>query len=188
MSFLASAVAVLTVALLVPGQLLLPSPAGAVTAPRAVTTLSRHAGSIPAGSWAWPVAAPHPVLRPFSLEHPYAAGHRGIDIAAAAGDAVTAPAAGTVSFAGIVVDRPVLAILHDDGSVASLEPVVAVVATGDRVEQGQLVARLSEQHRHAPGGGLHLGARIDDAYLDPLQLLGEIPPAVLLPLGDTARA
>ena len=55
-------------------------------------------------AWSWPVQGS--VLRPYSYDeaHPYAAGqHRGIDIGAdAAGEAVVAPAAGTVSFAGTV--------------------------------------------------------------------------------------
>src|SRR5919201_2377679 len=55
-----------------------------------------------AQAWSWPVNGP--VLRPFSFgSDPYAAGlHRGIDIGAPSGTAVTAPAAGTVSFAGTV--------------------------------------------------------------------------------------
>ena len=55
-----------------------------------------------AAGWAWP--ADGPVLRPFSLaEDDYEAGqHRGIDIGAAAGEPVRAPAAGSVSFAGPV--------------------------------------------------------------------------------------
>ena len=53
-------------------------------------------------AWTWP--ADGPVLRPFALgADPYAGGqHRGVDIGAEVGDAVRAPAAGTVSFAGSV--------------------------------------------------------------------------------------
>ena len=52
--------------------------------------------------WSWP--ADGPLLRPFSFSaDEYAAGqHRGIDIGAAAGDPVRAPAAGIVSFVGPV--------------------------------------------------------------------------------------
>src|SRR5258708_36607467 len=56
-----------------------------------------------AGAWSWPVHGP--VLQRFSFDpaHPYAAGeHRGIDIGAATGTPVVAPAGGTVSFAGTV--------------------------------------------------------------------------------------
>ena len=56
----------------------------------------------PAGAWTWPVDGP--VLQLFSLgPNPYLGGqHRGIDIGAAAGEPVRAPAGGTVSFAGSV--------------------------------------------------------------------------------------
>ena len=56
-----------------------------------------------AGAWTWPVDGP--VLRPFTFDaaHPYAGGqHRGVDIGAATGTPVVAPAAGEVTFAGTV--------------------------------------------------------------------------------------
>src|SRR2546430_13532133 len=60
------------------------------------------AAAPPAFGWSWPVAGP--VLVPFSLgSDPYAAGqHRGIDVGAATGTPVAAPASGAVSFAGTV--------------------------------------------------------------------------------------
>src|SRR2546429_7421927 len=54
-----------------------------------------------ARAWTWPVDGP--VLRPFTFDpaHPYSGGqHRGIDIGAAAGAPVAAPAGGVVSLAG----------------------------------------------------------------------------------------
>ena len=57
----------------------------------------------PALGWSWPVSGS--VLTGFAFDraHPYAAGqHRGIDIGAAEGVAVSAPVSGTVSFAGSV--------------------------------------------------------------------------------------
>ena len=63
--------------------------------------------SIPSAlAWTWPVDGA--VLRPFSVgPDPYAGGqHRGVDIAAELGSAVLAPAAGTVSFAGVVPGSP----------------------------------------------------------------------------------
>src|SRR2546423_10054337 len=55
-----------------------------------------------AHAWTWPVQGP--VLRPFVFgDDPYKAGqHRGIDIGAAPGTSVLAPAPGTISFAGTV--------------------------------------------------------------------------------------
>lgn len=148
-----------------------PTPAGAATADAL------------AGTWSWPVSPRPAVTRPFDLERPYAAGHRGIDLAAEPGSPVLAPAGGVVRFAGFVVDRPVLSIDHGGGVVSSFEPVDAEVAQGDVVLAGQRVGTLSAAVEHAPSGGLHLGARLEGGYVDPRGLLGTIPRSVLLPLG-----
>ena len=68
----------------------------------AVVVLASLVSAPGALAWTWP--AEGPVLRPFSIgADPYAGGqHRGVDIAAELGRAVLAPAAGTVSFAGVV--------------------------------------------------------------------------------------
>jgi lipoprotein NlpD len=58
-----------------------------------------------ARAWSWP--ADGPVLQRFSFDstHPYAGGqHRGIDVGGGTGDTVRAPAAGIVTFAGVVPD------------------------------------------------------------------------------------
>ncbi|WKK71422.1 M23 family metallopeptidase [Rathayibacter oskolensis] len=80
--------------------------------------------------WTPPVADVT-VVAPWSAPaHRYASGHRGIDLAASPGAVVVAVADGTVSFAGPVVDRPVVSIEHADGLVSSIEPVVASVTKG----------------------------------------------------------
>lgn len=131
--------------------------------------------------WAWPLPPPHPVIRPFEAPPtPYAAGHRGIDVAAAVGSEVRAPAAGVVRFAGVVVDRPLVSLDHGGGVISTLEPVEPSVATGDRVERGDVVGVLVAGHCAA--GCLHLGARVAGGYVNPLLFLGGVPRAVLYPL------
>lgn len=131
------------------------------------------------GDWSWPVAAPHPVARQFvAPATPYAAGHRGIDIRSP-GTEVLAPADGVVSFAGVVVDRPVLSIRHAGGVVSSYEPVVASVAVGDAVSRGQPIGTLLPGH--CASLCLHFGVRVDGQYVSPLNFLGAIPRSVLLP-------
>lgn len=137
--------------------------------------------------WAWPISPIPSVTRPFDLPHPYGAGHRGIDLEAAPGSEILSPDDGTVHFSGWVVDRPVLSILHPNGLISSFEPVESLVAKGDQVGRGQVVAVLVSEPSHSPGGGLHLGARDGTTYLDPLALLGAVPKAILLPLGDAAN-
>ncbi|MEL0626442.1 M23 family metallopeptidase [Salinibacterium amurskyense] len=132
------------------------------------------------GGWNWPVGAPHPIIRPYiAPETPYSAGHRGIDIGAGASTEVKAPAAGVVHFAGTVVDRPVLSIRHSGGLITSYEPVTSALARGDPVAQGEIVGEL--QPGHCSVSCLHFGVRLDGEYVSPLNYLGAIPRAILLP-------
>ncbi len=131
--------------------------------------------------WAWPVPAPHPIARPYvAPATPYSAGHRGIDIRSPAGVEVRAPADGVVHFAGFVVDRPVVSIRHAGGVISSFEPVEPLVATGDRVRRGDVIGVLLPQHCASPC--LHLGARVDGEYVNPLLFLGGLEHSVLYPL------
>ncbi len=129
----------------------------------------------------WPVAGVEGAPRPSVLRAwrpppaPWAAGHRGVDLAAGAGQRVRAAAAGRVSFAGPVAGRGVLTIeLSGTGAPplrTSYEPVRATVARGARVTAGQVVGVMEAGPFHCPSGCLHWGLRRGDRYLDPLSLL-----------------
>jgi murein DD-endopeptidase MepM/ murein hydrolase activator NlpD len=135
-----------------------------------------------ADTWSWPVASPRQIERPFvTPPTPYGVGHRGIDITATLGTTVTAPADGTVLFAGLVVDRDVISIDHGGGVTSSFEPVTAVVTAGDNVTEGEIIG-YTNAGPHCQC--LHLGARIGDAYVSPLAFLSQIDRAVLLPWRD----
>ena len=128
--------------------------------------------------WGWPVDPPHEVVRPFIAPATrYAAGHRGIDVAAAG--AVYAPADGVVHFAGVVVDRPVLSIRHDGGLLSSYEPVETDLHAGDPVTRGQPIGTVLPGHCRSPC--LHFGVRLDGEYVSPLKYIGRLERAVLLP-------
>lgn len=132
-----------------------------------------------AAGWSWPVDGTHRVLRPFiAPPDPWGAGHRGVDLAAGS-DVLRAPADGVVRFAGIVVDRGVLSIDHGDGVVSSFEPVTATVVVGETVTRGEVVATIAPGH--CDEACVHVGVRVDGAYLNPLRWLGGLPRAVLLP-------
>jgi murein DD-endopeptidase MepM/ murein hydrolase activator NlpD len=158
---------------------------GTPTAGAALEVIGRGYVDVPRaarGSWSWPVSAPHPLARPYlAPPTPYAAGHRGIDIRAAAGSTVLAPDDGVVHFAGVVVDRPVLSIAHAGGVLSSFEPVVSTLSAGDSVERGEVIGTLLGGHCAAPC--LHLGVRVDGEYVNPLLFLGGVPWSVLLPSG-----
>ena len=119
----------------------------------------------------WPLDPPPAPVRPFEApEHAYGPGHRGVDLAGAAGQPVLAAADGSVVFAGRLADRELVSIEHAGGLRTSYEPVHPSVKVGERVTEGQPIGRL--QPGHCPAPCLHWGAREGDAYLDPLALLG----------------
>ena len=155
--------------------------AGAGAGSRA--TLERTVSTAPteAAAWVWPLTAPYRVTRAFEApESQYTAGHRGIDLAAEVNDAVFAPHDGVVSFASRVVDRPVLSITQPDDLISTLEPVIAIVAAGDRVRAGQVIGAVSSGG-HCPPGCLHFGVRLHGLYVSPLLFFGTVPRAILLP-------
>lgn len=163
-------------ALILGSLVLVAAPPTAHAAPAAPATPTVSAAS---GTWLWPVAAPHPIVRPFvAPATPYSSGHRGIDIGSPGTD-VRAPAAGVVSFAGVVVDRPVLSIRHPGGVVSSYEPVISDLSVGDAVSPGQVIGTLLPGHCSTLC--LHFGVRVDGQYVSPLNYLGEIPRSILLP-------
>ncbi|WP_223878407.1 murein hydrolase activator EnvC family protein [Microbacterium radiodurans] len=170
-------------ALLLMGLLSLLGLAGG-SAPAAVASPASLAAVSPAesGRPGWRLPIPDAAIqRGFEAPaHEYAPGHRGVDLEAGDSVLVSAPAAGTVVFAGPVAGRGVVTIDHGDGAVSTLEPVTATVVAGDRIAGGAVIGRVSVGG-HTPPGGLHWGVRQDGDYVNPLVLLGAIPRAVLLP-------
>ncbi|GAB3616836.1 hypothetical protein GCM10027416_13930 [Okibacterium endophyticum] len=154
----------------------------------AVDIISRSAPVIagmrtvpPDATWLWPIPPPRRITEPFRAPPtPYSAGHRGIDLAVDAGAPVTAMAAGIVSFAGVVVDRPLVSITHPNGLVSSMEPVEPTVTDGEVVQAGQQIGTIATGG-HCGSGCLHVGVRLYGEYVNPLLLLGELERAVLLP-------
>ena len=138
----------------------------------------------PAASVLW--AAPLPgaaVTRPFDvLPHRYAAGHRGVDLAAAPGAPVLSAGDGVVVFAGMVAGRPVVSVDHAGGLRTTYEPVRPSVGAGQVVARGSPLGTLAPGHAGCPAVAcLHWGLRRGEGYLDPLWLL--TPPRLrLLPL------
>lgn len=135
-------------------------------------------------AWGWPVAAPFRVDGPYvAPAHEYGPGHRGVDVLALGATVVRAPAGGIVAFAGSVAGRGIVTIDHGDGLVSTLEPVDPAVEEGIQVDRGEAVGALSVGG-HATPGRVHLGARWNGEYVNPLLLLGGVPRAVLLPCCD----
>ena len=133
-----------------------------------------------AAAWTWPVTGP--VLSTFSFDHdhPYAGGQRrGIDIGAAVGTPVAAPAGGTVSFAGTVPSNGrVVTIETGDGYSVTLVHLGSIgVAKGSSVSEGQSVGTVGPADDGA-APFVHLGVRVTSdpqGYLDPLAFLPPVP-------------
>lgn len=118
------------------------------------------------------------VLDGFRMDHgPYGPGNRGLEYASPVGAVVRTIGTGVVVFAGPVVGRLAITVLHPDGRRSSLTGLSGVsVAVGDLVVRGQTIATA--------GAHLHLGVREGERYIDPSLLFGpERRRAVLVPLG-----
>jgi murein DD-endopeptidase MepM/ murein hydrolase activator NlpD len=140
-------------------------------------------GPATAPGWSWPVPPPIVVVAPYRAPPtPYAAGHRGIDLAVEPGAIITAAAGGTVSFAGAVAGRGVVSIDHGGGVVSAIEPVAAALPEGAAVSPGDVIGTASSGG-HCSAGCVHFGVRVDGEYVSPFLFLGGLPRAVLLPMG-----
>lgn len=99
--------------------------------------------------------------------------HSGMDIAAAQGTPVKAPAAGIVTFAesGLYLTGGTMVIDHGHGISSNFLHLSRIDAkVGDRVQQGQIVAAVGATGR-ATGPHLHWGMNWFDVRIDPLLLL-----------------
>ena len=83
-----------------------------------------------------------------------------------------------------MVNREVLSINHGAGLISSFEPVDSDLTVGDTVSQREPIAQPDtyddgSTHCHSPC--VHWGVRHHGEYINPLLMLGELEPSVLLP-------
>jgi murein DD-endopeptidase MepM/ murein hydrolase activator NlpD len=128
----------------------------------------------PQGAWAWPVRGA--VIRGFDPpDTPFGAGHRGIDIAVAPGTPILAVEAGTVSFAGRVGGELFVTIVHGGGLSSTYSWIASTtVRKDDVVSRGQPIGTTGTGPPGASVPHLHLGAKLDGEYVDPLLLLAPL--------------
>lgn len=168
----------LLLAVLMSAALLLLSPSGSAHA-----AVGDAGATDPVG--VWPLQPQPVVVHGFAPpSDPWGSGHRGVDLAGAVGVTVRAALAGTVTFAGQLAGRGVVVVDHGP-TRTTYEPVVASVSVGDVIAAGAPVGTLTAFQSHCfPAACLHWGwiRNADDAYLDPLRLIGLGVPVRLLPL------
>jgi murein DD-endopeptidase MepM/ murein hydrolase activator NlpD len=129
----------------------------------------------------WPLEPRPPVVHRFDPPAaPWAAGHRGVDLAGHVGEQVHAARAGDVVFAGRLAGRGVVVISHG-ATRTTYEPVTAKVSVGDRVGAGAVIGTLELFGSHCfPVACLHWGLiEGRERYLNPLTLVGAGPVRLL---------
>jgi hypothetical protein len=136
------------------------------------------APSATADVWQRPV--PGALTRGFDLgPNPFEAGrHRGSDLAATPGEAVRAPCAGVVVFAGAVAASGLVATIRCGPWRVSHLPLVSLaVRTGAPVRAGALLGRAGPPA--AGHAGVHVGVRREGrrfGYVDPMRFFGHRTP------------
>lgn len=99
---------------------------------------------------------------------PWLAGHRGVDLAAAPGTPVLAPADATVRFSGMVAGKNVVSLSLGGDLVTTFEPATGVEPVGAAVRRGQVIAHVDGGSDHCADQCLHWGLRRGKkTYLDP---------------------
>jgi murein DD-endopeptidase MepM/ murein hydrolase activator NlpD len=128
----------------------------------------------------WPLAPRPDVVSGFNPPaSPYAAGHRGVDLAGSPGQDVRAAVGGRVTYAGSLAGRGVVVVSHG-ATRTTYEPVEPSVRVGELVDTGAVLGQLQLSGSHcAPTACLHWGLLEGEAYRDPLRLVGAGPVRLL---------
>jgi murein DD-endopeptidase MepM/ murein hydrolase activator NlpD len=145
--------------------------------------------TVPDTSWRWPLQARPQVLRGFSPPAlPWGPGHRGVDLAARAGQSVYAAGGGLVSYAARLAGRGVIAITHGPTLRTTYLPVRPSVRPGLRVAAGDRIGVVENLPGHCgPRPCLHWGLLRGSVYVDPLSLLRPVQVR-LLPVWGVPRS
>jgi hypothetical protein len=113
----------------------------------------------------------------------YGAGHRGVDLRLGLDSTIKAPAAGKISFVGLVVDRPVVTIITANGYLATFEPACTNLVVGDAGKAGSDFAwhcAPETEYEYHCESCIHFSVRSTYGYLSPEYFLGGLKPSVLL--------
>lgn len=137
----------------------------------------------------WPLKPEPEVVHDFDPpEDPWGSGHRGVDLAGAAGQPVHSALVGTVAFVGRIAGKPVVTVSHGE-TRTTYEPVSSDLAVGDPVSAGLRIGSLELTFSHCfPNPCLHWGWLRGETYLDPLGLVSNTRVRLLPLWRDTPVA
>ena len=145
---------------------------------------------VPGLAWAWPVQSEPEVLLGF--EEAYQADgrqitHHGVDLAASAGEEVTSPVDGEVSFVGAIPASDTsegltmrgVSVTMSDGRTVTLMPLSDIsVGVGQEISMGTTLGCVAPSGDWSSGTThLHIGYKEGRTYFDPMGLLGYPVPA-----------
>lgn len=115
----------------------------------------------------------------------WSAGHRGVDYFATENQPVFAAHSGTISFSGVVVNRSVMSIRHENGFISSYEPVCGQLPANTEVATGEAIGAVCGSADYQSHCGLnlclHFSLRSPNGYLSPLIAIGGLSPSRLKP-------
>ncbi|MEY4397611.1 MAG: hypothetical protein RLZ53_187 [Actinomycetota bacterium] len=143
-------------------------------------------------NWRVPIDNPALVRDFLQPSADWSAGHRGVDYLVNEGDKVFAPSSGTIHFSGLIVNRSVVSIAHENGLVSTVEPVCGRFSKGESVSAGQQIGSVCVGEGYFSHCKvtlcLHFGIKTEGGYLSPLYNLGELSPSRLKPWDGQLRS
>lgn len=165
--------------------LLSPPAAYAQQAPPTAAPPTADQPAPPGDEAGWPLRPRPQLVHGFEPPpKPWLPGHRGVDLAGSPGQPILSATPGTITYAGQLAGRGVIAVTHGQLRT-TYEPVIPSAKVGTSVRPGQQLGHLSAAGSHcSPATCLHWGLLKGKTYLDPLSLLPS-HPVRLLPLTDT---
>ena len=142
-----------------------------------------------AGASVWTRPVRGPVVRPFEPpKSRFGPGHVGVDFRAAPGTPVHAVGPGTVVFAGTVAGSLHVVVRHPNGWRTSYS-FLAQVRVHRGAEVGtDVIGTTGGTGENHDGSVLHLGLRIGDQYVDPMQLFDVVDLTTAVHLAPVAVA
>lgn len=135
--------------------------------------------------WRVPIDQPKLVREFRQPNADWSAGHRGVDYLVSENQQVFASHSGVVSFTGRVVNRNLVSIRHENGFVTSYEPVCSPIRVNTRIGVNEVLGAICGDESYAshclPRLCLHFSMRVENRYLSPLVMLGQLSPSRLKP-------
>jgi murein DD-endopeptidase MepM/ murein hydrolase activator NlpD len=142
-----------------------------------------------AGASAWTRPVRGRVVRPFEPpQSRFGSGHVGVDFRAEPGTPVRAVGPGTVVFAGAVAGSLHVVVRHPNGWRTSYSFLAQVRVRRGAEVGADVIGTTGGTGENHDGSVLHLGLRIGEQYVDPMQLFDTLDLTAVVHLAPVAVA